>query len=158
MQISFEQSKGGYTTTFLDKVSKAEYKVKSRYLFGADGARSTIIRQLDIPLIQKPGQGLAINVLVKADLSHLVKHRMGNLHWIMQPDIECPDFAWSGIVRMVRPWNEWMFIFFPSPSAPSGSALRPSNEEYLARVHQFIGDDTPAEILGVSKWYVYRWL
>ena len=75
-------------------------------MFGCDGARSQVLRQLKIPLIKKPGQGLAINVLVKVDLSHVVENRMGNLHWVMKPDEDSPAFNWSCIARMVKPWKE----------------------------------------------------
>ena len=140
------------TATVRDKVSNQEYKIRTKYLFGADGAQSQVVKQLDLPLIRKPGQGVAINVLVKADLSHLVDSRKGNLHWIMQPDREHPEFGWMGIARMVKPWDEWMFILFPARDADIN--IQPSEEEYLQRVHEMIGDDTPAEILNVSKWFI----
>jgi 2-polyprenyl-6-methoxyphenol hydroxylase-like FAD-dependent oxidoreductase len=140
------------TTTLRDNVSNLEYQVRTKYLFGADGARSQVVKQLDLPLLIKPGQGLAINVLVKADLSHLIKHRQGNLHWVMQPDKEHPQFGWMGIVRMVKPWHEWMFILFPTQNFDT--QIQPSKEEYLERVKDFIGDDTPAEILDISRWYI----
>ncbi len=89
-----------------DNITKQIYHIKSKYLFGADGARSQILRQLQIPLIKKPGQGLAINILAKVDLSDLVENRMGNLHWIMQPGEEFPAWGWTAIVRMVKPWHE----------------------------------------------------
>ncbi|KAL4810603.1 FAD binding domain-containing protein [Aspergillus unguis] len=151
--LDFEQNADGYYTVSLrDNVAKHEYRVRTKYLFGADGARSQVVKTLDLPLSIKPGQGLAINVLVKADLSHLVKYRQGNLHWVMQPDREHPEFGWQGIVRMVRPWDEWMFILFPNREADIH--IQPSNEEYMSRVRDFIGDDTPAEILDVSKWFI----
>lgn len=112
-----------------------------------------MVKQLNLPLAVLPGQGIAINVLVKADLSHLVKNRTGNLHWVMQPDCEHPNFSWMGIVRMVKPWNEWMFILFPDRSYDRSQG-KPSMEEYRKRVQEFIGDDTPAEILDVSSWYI----
>ncbi|KAE8387116.1 FAD binding domain-containing protein [Aspergillus alliaceus] len=144
--------------TLQDNLSRTQYPIRTKYLFGADGARSAIVKQLNLPLSVKPGQGLAINVLVKADLSHLMHHRTGNLHWVMQPDREHPAFGWMGIVRMVRPWDEWMFILFPErgyqAAATGNGNVEVSREEYLNRVKQFIGDDTPAEILSVSKWYI----
>lgn len=133
-------------------LSRHEYQVRTKYLFGADGARSEVVRQLKLPLAVKPGQGLAINVLVRADLSHLVEHRKGNLHWVMQPDREHPGFGWMAIIRMVKPWNEWMFILFPTGNFDPGA--NPSNAEYLQRVKEFIGDDTPAEIIDISKWNI----
>jgi 2-polyprenyl-6-methoxyphenol hydroxylase-like FAD-dependent oxidoreductase len=147
-----DEKAGTVTSTVRDKLTGLEYRIKSKYLFGADGARGEILRQLGIGLIKEPGRGLAINVLVRADLSHLMPNRMGNLHWILQPDVKHPDWGWTGIVRMVKPWKEWLFILFPSPG--TGTDFKPTRDEYLGRVKEFIGDDTPAEILGVSKWYI----
>lgn len=95
---------------------------------------------------------MAINVLVKADLSHLIEHRRGNLHWVMLPDKEHKEFGWMGIVRMVKSWHEWMFILLPTRECDP--QVTPSKEEYLKRVRDFIGDDTPAEILDVSKSFI----
>lgn len=153
--VSFvHDEKQRIVATLRDNLSQVEYCIRTKYLFGADGARSQIVKQLNLPLAVKPGQGLAINVLVKADLSHLVEHRKGNLHWVMQPDREHPGFGWMAIVRMVRPWDEWMFILFPTRDYDVAKTPNPSNEEYLHRVKQLIGDDTPAEIINVSKWYI----
>lgn len=135
-----------------DKLSKTEWRVRSKYLFGADGARSLIVKSLDLPMIVKPGQGVALNVLVEADLSHLIEHRPGNLHWVMQPDKEHPDFAWMGLVRMVKPWHEWMFILFPNREWTGD--VEPDPYALMQRVRDFIGDDTPAKILNVAKWVV----
>lgn len=103
------EADGKLLSRLRDDLTKAEYFVRSKYLFGADGARSNIVRQLEIPMIKKPGQGLALNVLVKVDLSEYVEARKGNLHWVFQPDQEYPDFAWSGLIRMVKPWHEYDF-------------------------------------------------
>jgi 2-polyprenyl-6-methoxyphenol hydroxylase-like FAD-dependent oxidoreductase len=150
--LSFEQEEKGVTVHVVDKITGLTYAIKAQYLFGADGARSKIMTQLDLPLEKHAGGGPAINVLVKADLSHLVKHRMGNLHWIMQPDREHPEYGWMSIVRMVKPWHEWMFILFPSPG--TDMSKRPTNAQYLARVKELIGDDTPAEVLRVNTWNI----
>jgi len=107
--LSFEHEPSGTIRSEIkDNLTDQTYTIRSKYLFGCDGARSQILRQLEIPLIKKPGQGLAINILVRVDLSHVVENRMGNLHWVMQPDKEHPDFGWNCIVRMVRPWHEYV--------------------------------------------------
>lgn len=139
-----------------DDVSKTTYKIQSRFLFGCDGARSQVIRELGIPLIKKPGQGLALNVLLKADLSHLVENRTGNLHWCFTPEKEHPKWGWACITRMVHPWDEWMFIFLPQPGADvKAEDMVVSNEDYLARAREIIGDDSvDMEILDVSKWWI----
>ncbi|KAL1838135.1 hypothetical protein VTJ49DRAFT_3014 [Mycothermus thermophilus] len=141
----------------VDEVTKRTYKIQSRYLFGCDGARSQVVREVGLPLIKKPGQGLALNVLVRADMSHLLKSRVGNLHWVFRPEeMDAPPWGWAAVVRMVRPWNEWMFIFFAAPGADlTASDMEASNEDYLARVKQLIGDDTvKVELLHVGKWWI----
>ncbi|KAK7708411.1 hypothetical protein SLS57_008992 [Botryosphaeria dothidea] len=150
--VSFSDEGTQVVTTLRDRLTGRLYAVRSRFLFGADGARSRVQQQLGLPLVKKPQQGLALNVLVKADLSHLMDARPGNLHWVFQPEKEHPAFAWQAIVRMVKPWHEWMFIMLPDPAA--GTAVDATKDEYLARVREMIGDDTPAEILDISKWYI----
>lgn len=157
--LSFEDhlaengEKGFVDVIVKDLIFSTVHKIRCRYLFGADGARSKIIRQLDLPMIQKPGGGLAWNVLVKADLAKLVEHRKGNLHWCYQHDVDHPDFAWIGFPRMVKPWNEWVFIMFPvegyQPDPP------PTKEQWMKRIKELIGDDSiDVEILNISKWLI----
>lgn len=147
---------GTVISTIRDDVLNHTYKIQSRFLFGCDGARSRIVRELDIPLIKKPGQGLALNVLVKADLSHVMGSRKGNLHWTFLPEKEYPPWGWAAVVRMVRPWNEWMFIFLPHPaSGVTAEQLDAPEAEYIARVKEMLGDDSiEPEILDVSKWQI----
>jgi flavin-dependent dehydrogenase len=99
------QEDGSILSRIRDDMTRTEYTVRSKYLFGCDGARSQVLRELKIPLVKKPGQGLALNV--KVDLSDYVEERKGNLHWVFQPERDYPDFAWSGLIRMVKPWNEY---------------------------------------------------
>lgn len=151
--LSFEDlGAKGVMTTLRDEISGRQYQIHSKYLFGADGARSRIVKQLDLPLMAKPGGGIAINVLVQVDLTPLMKYRQGNLHWVMQPDRAQCEFGQMAIVRMVKPWYEWMFILLPKQG---WTGPEPSQEEYLRQVKAFIGDDTiPAKILSVSKWNI----
>ena len=109
--VNFKKEENGKILSRIrDELTKTEYLVRSDYLFGCDGARSQVLRELQIPLIKKPGQGLALNVLVKVDLSDYVDARRGNLHWVFQPEREYSDFAWSGLIRMVKPWHELVSI------------------------------------------------
>lgn len=154
--LSFDdQGPKGVTTTVKEVDSGREYAIHSRFLFGCDGGRSQVVRQLDLPLLKKPGQGIALNVLVETDLSHLIKSRLGNLHWCIQPDRPYPRWGQMCIVRMVKPWHEWMFIVLPEPGWDPKIDKEPTNEEYMARIREWIGDDTiPARILGTSKWAI----
>lgn len=151
--IDFVQDAEGATSTLRDNITGAEYKIRSKYLFGADGARGEVFRQLDLPLDVRPDQGLAFNVHLKADLSSYMQYRTGNLHWLLQPDREHPLFGWACIARMVKPWDEWLFIVLPERGKEL--EINPTNEEWLGRMKEFIGDDSiDTEILGVSKWRI----
>ncbi|EFZ04288.2 2,4-dichlorophenol 6-monooxygenase [Metarhizium robertsii ARSEF 23] len=151
--VSFARDGAGrIVSTLYDEVLQLHFTVRSKYLFGADGARSRIMKQLQVPMIAKPGKGVAINVLVRADLSNLITHRMGNLHFILQPDRPHPLFGWLCIARMVKPWHEWMFILFPHQQARSEE---PSEEEYAKHVGALIGDPSiDVKVLGISPWNI----
>ncbi|KAH8659796.1 2,4-dichlorophenol 6-monooxygenase [Xylariales sp. PMI_506] len=149
----FEQHADGTISSYLvDNLTKASFVVKSKYLFGCDGARSTVLRQLGVPLNKKPGQGLALNVLVDVDLSEYIEARKGNLHWVFQPEKPYPNFAWSGLIRMIKPWHQWMFILFPQDAA---TFQMPTDEQLLERCRDIVGrDDLPIKLIDVSKWYI----
>ncbi|KAJ5279269.1 hypothetical protein N7478_004641 [Penicillium angulare] len=151
--VSCSQDNEGITSILRDNITGSEYKIRSKYLFGADGARSEVFRQAGLELNVSPDQGLAYNVHLKADLSRYMQYRTGNLHWLLQPDREHPLFGWACIARMVKPWDEWLFIVLPE----RGKELdfEPTNEQWLGRMKEFIGDDSiDTEILGVSKWRI----
>jgi 2-polyprenyl-6-methoxyphenol hydroxylase-like FAD-dependent oxidoreductase len=145
---------GPITSTIQDTLTGHKYQIRSKYLFGCDGGRSQVIRQLAIPLKKEPGQGLAINVHARMDLNKFMKHKEGVLHWTFQPEIDHPPWAWSVIVRMVEPWNEWMFIVLPEPGF-TDFTVKPTHEECMKRMRQCVGDDSvDIEILDVAKWYI----
>ncbi|CAG8060608.1 unnamed protein product [Penicillium salamii] len=151
--VNFTEDKDGVLSTLKDNISGALYQIHSKYLFGADGARSEVFRQLELPLDVRPDQGVAYNVHLKADLSSYMQYRTGNLHWLLQPDREHPLFGWACIARMVKPWNEWLFIVLPERGKEL--TITPTNAEWEKRMKEFIGDDSiPTEILGVSKWRI----
>jgi 2-polyprenyl-6-methoxyphenol hydroxylase-like FAD-dependent oxidoreductase len=142
------------TSTILDKFTGQTYQISSKYLFGCEGARSPIMRQLDIPLLRQPSQGLAFNIIVNIDLSKHVETCMGNLHWCLTPEIEHPPWGFAAVVRAVKPWNQWMFVVLPQPGYDDFKTV-PTHEEIIPRLRQWIGDDSlPFEIVNVSKWLI----
>ena len=49
--------------------------------------------------------------------------------------------------------HRWMFILLPAPNA--GVEFETTDEEYLKRIKEFVGDDSiPVEILSISKWFI----
>ncbi|KAF5865429.1 hypothetical protein ETB97_003687 [Aspergillus alliaceus] len=86
-QFTDDTGKHEYICTIQDLISHGTWKIRTQYLFGADGARSNIARSLDFKFISKPSSGKACNVLLRADLAHLMsKERHAALHWFLKPD------------------------------------------------------------------------
>jgi len=108
--ISHEQDADGVTVTLLDHVTGKEYQLRCKYLIGADGARSKVVSDLDLPLEGKMGLSGSINVVFEADLSKYVKHRPSVLYWVIQPGSQIGGLG-IGVVRMVRPWDKWLCIW-----------------------------------------------
>ena len=156
--ISFYENaeEGHVDVTVRDLVFNKTYNIRCKYLFGADGARSTIQRQLGLPLVKgEPSGGSAWNIFVKADLSKYMTTRQGSLHWIYQHDVDHPDFAWIGFPRVVDQWDRWLIIFFPVNGYQPDMNAPPSEEQWMKRVKQFIGDDSIAvEILDIARWQI----
>lgn len=79
--LAFGREPGG---TIISKVqnnlAKHIYQIRSKYLFGYDGARIQVLRKLQTPSIRKPRQGLTINLLVTVDLKYIVENRRGNFY------------------------------------------------------------------------------
>lgn len=124
--------------------------IRSRFLIGADGARSAVIEHLGIPIDGKQ-LNTAFNVHIKADLSRYLEVRPGCLNWILNPD--APQWSAVGNFRMVRPWNE--FVVSLHPATKDGAPFEPTNKDIVTRLHQMIGDDTvPIEILSSFRWTI----
>lgn len=151
--LSFFPAAADRTTCLVhDRTTNTQYHITTKYLFGADGGRSVIARDLGLPMTAIPGGGLAYNVVARADLSHIMPYRHGNLHWCLRMQ---RDYPFMCVNRMVKPWHEWMFVFFPKgPDAPNPER---SNEEWKELIQDCIGEeagDVEVEILGVSKWLI----
>ena len=137
-------------STVRDRLVGNEYRIASRYLFGADGGRSLVAIRLNLPFkVAAPG-GLAYNVLVRCDLSHLMKHRAGNLHWNMRLERDDP---WIINIRMVKPWFEWLMVAIPKD--PFVTVKEWTAEQWREALRDLIHDpEAKVEVLGISKWQI----
>ncbi|KAI9024617.1 FAD binding domain protein [Hyaloraphidium curvatum] len=125
--------------------------VRSRYLYGADGARSKVAVDAGLPFKGQMGLAGSVNVVFECDLSRYVAHRPSVLYWIVQSQADPKSRGVGmGVVRMVRPWNEWMLIW----GCPT-EGKKFTNDEALAIVRQLVGvPDLDAKIKSVSTWTV----
>jgi 2,4-dichlorophenol 6-monooxygenase len=149
--VSHLQDNDGVTVTCNDRLTNKHFTVRAKYLVGADGGNSLVAEHTGLPFEGKMGVGGSINIQIKADLSKFVAHRPSVLYWVMQPGADVGGIG-MGVVRMVRPWNEWLIIWGYDINQPA-----PEISESFAKsvCHQLIGDSTvPIEIIGTSTWTV----
>ncbi|RSL57019.1 hypothetical protein CEP53_006600 [Fusarium sp. AF-6] len=126
-----------YICTLHDDITKQTFEVRTKYLFGADGARSWTARHFDIKFLSKGGGPKACNVLLRADLgTHLSKERYSGLHWIVQPD------------RIIFP------AFGPGGTNPF-EGLTADSQELVDLVRHLVGDESiDVDILQLDPWTV----
>ncbi|MEO0979590.1 MAG: FAD-dependent monooxygenase, partial [Pseudomonadota bacterium] len=149
--LSHEQDADGVTTTCLDRLSGKEFTVRSKYLVGADGGNSLVAEHAGLPFEGKMGVGGSMNILFRADLSKYVAHRPSVLYWVMQPGADVGGIG-MGLVRMVRPWNEWLIVWGYDINQPA-----PEVDEAMATdvARQLVGDpDLTIELISANTWTV----
>jgi 2,4-dichlorophenol 6-monooxygenase len=145
------QDAEGVTTTCLDRLTGKEVTIRSKFLVGADGGNSLVAAQEDLPFEGKMGVGGSMNILFRADLSKYVAHRPSVLYWVMQPGADVGGIG-MGLVRMVRPWNEWLIVWGydinqPAPKVDTAMATE------VAR--QLVGDpNLEIELISANTWTV----
>lgn len=98
------------TTQVRDRLTGAEYAIRSQYLVGADGARSKVAADLDLAMEGPGAVGGSMSIIFEADLSRFVAHRPSVLYWMVQPGAEREGVG-LGVLRMIKPWHEWMLMW-----------------------------------------------
>jgi 2,4-dichlorophenol 6-monooxygenase len=149
--VAHTQDKDGVTVTCKDRLTDKNFTVRAKYLIGADGGNSLVAEHADMKFEGKMGNGGSINILFKADLSRYVAHRPSVLYWVMQPGADVGGIG-MGVVRMIRPWNEWLIIWgydITQPAPKVDAAMATS----VAR--QLVGDpELEIELISASTWTV----
>ncbi len=145
------QDADGVTTTCRDRLTGRDLTIRSAYLVGADGGNSGVAANEGLPFAGAMGVGGSMNILFRADLSRYVEHRPSVLYWVLQPGADVGGIG-MGLVRMVRPWYEWLIVWGyditqPPPVVDAALATQ------VAR--QLVGDPAlEIELLSASTWTV----
>ena len=149
--VSHTQDSDGVTVRVLDRVTGSEYSIRAKYLYAADGARSKVASEINLPFEGAMDIAGSMNITFKADISPFVNHRPSVLYWVVQPGANVGGIG-TGLVRMVRPWNEWLIVWGYDINGPA-----PEIDETMARqiVRNLLGmPDLEVEITGYSLWGV----
>jgi 2,4-dichlorophenol 6-monooxygenase len=147
--VGLVQDIDGVTVTVRDRVTGHEYPIRAKYVLGADGGRSQVAADIGLPFEGQMDLAGSMNIVFHADLSQLVAHRPSVLYWILQPGADIGGIG-LGLVRMVRPWNEWLIVWGYDISQPPPEV----DDEMATRiVHELVGDPTiPVTIRSTSLW------
>ena len=149
--LSLEQDADGVTATVQDLVTGQQHKVRAKYLLGADGGRSKVAEDIGLPMEGRMGVAGSMNIVIEADLSRYVAHRPSVLYWVMQPGSDVGGIG-MGLVRMVRPWNEWLILWGYDIHQPAPVVTDAMATEIA---HNLIGDHTiPIKVKSTSVWTV----
>jgi 2,4-dichlorophenol 6-monooxygenase len=147
--VGLVQDDEGVTVTVRDRLSGHTYRIRATYVIGADGGRSQVARDVDLPFEGRMDVAGSMNIVFTADLSRFVEHRPSVLYWVLQPGSNIGGIG-MGLVRMVRPWDEWLVVWGyditqPPPEIDDAAATK--------IVHDLVGDDTvPVTIRSISLW------
>ena len=149
--LSHIEDEDGVLSTCLDKLSNKEIKIRSKYLVGADGGNSKVAENIDLPFEGKMGVGGSMNILFKADLSKYVAHRPSVLYWVLKPGADIGGIG-MGLVRMIRPWNEWLIVWGYDINQPAPKV----DKDFATKVaRDLVGDpELEIDLLSVSTWTV----
>jgi 2,4-dichlorophenol 6-monooxygenase len=149
--LSHVQDEHGVTATVQDRLTGYEYTIRSRYLVGADGARSKVADELGLTIEGVMGRAATIYTHFKADLTKYVAHRPSILHWIMTPGAAYGEIG-MGTLRAIRPWTEWIAGWGYDINGPTPETVPAS---VLPRIHEMIGDpDIDIEIINITTWQI----
>ncbi len=147
--LSHRQDPDGVEVQVRDRLTGTDYPIRAKYLIGADGARSAVAADIALPMEGRMDIAGSMNITFKADIEQYVGHRPSVLYWVIQPGSNVGGIG-AGLVRMIRPWNEWLVVWGydingPAPEVDEASATQ--------IVRNLLGTpDLPVEITGTSLW------
>src|SRR3954465_15699626 len=147
--LSLVQDAEGVTATVRDRLTGEVYEIRAKYLIGADGGRSKVAQDIGLPMEGQMDVAGSMNIIFHADLSRYVADRPSVLYWVLQPGADVGGIG-LGLVRMVRPWDEWLIVWGYDINEPPPEV----DEEFATKVaHELIGDDTiPITLRSTSLW------
>ena len=147
--LSHVQDADGVDVRVRDRLTGAVYTIRAKYLIGADGARSMVAADAGLPMEGQMDIAGSMNITFKADISAYVGHRPSVLYWVIQPGSNVGGIG-TGLVRMVRPWNEWLIVWGYDISEPPPAVDAQAATQI---VRSLLGlPELDVEITGTSLW------
>jgi 2,4-dichlorophenol 6-monooxygenase len=149
--VELSQSDDAICALVRERSHATSVLLRSKYLLGADGARSLVARQAGLNYEGEDGISASATIHFHADLSRYVAHRPGVLYWNLAPG--AGGFRGLGTLICYQPWFDWAVAFSYRPEDQDGG----DESKALTRLRAIIGDpEVDIEILNISKWTINR--
>ncbi|MBB4711305.1 2,4-dichlorophenol 6-monooxygenase [Streptomyces luteogriseus] len=149
--LSHTQDADGVTALVRDRLRGDTYEIRAKYLIGADGGRSKVAEDAGLPMGGQMGVAGSINIVFEADLARYTAHRPSTLYWVLAPGATVGGIG-AGLVRCVRPWNEWLIVWGYDVNAGAPDL---TTEYAESIVRALVGDDdVPVTVKSSSAWTV----
>jgi 2-polyprenyl-6-methoxyphenol hydroxylase-like FAD-dependent oxidoreductase len=142
--VELRQDATGVTARVADLAAGDTYEVRAGYLLGCDGRAGAVRPAVGIGTSGKDPLGGMLNIYLRADLTHLVAHRLSPLYWIVNPDT-------PGVLITLNGTDRWLL------NVPYDGRTEHPPERCAELARRAIGDDTvDVEVLGVNPWQMTR--
>jgi 2,4-dichlorophenol 6-monooxygenase len=149
--VRHEQDSDGVTAMLRDRLDGRQFSVRARYMVGADGARSSVVEHLDLPIEGRMARAGTVYTIFNANLSRYSKNRPSILNWIVTADASFGEIG-MGLLRAVRPWTQWIagWGFDIEKGEPDLSV-----DSVREKIRVLIGDPAiDLDIVRTSIWYI----
>ncbi len=140
--LGLEQDETGVTARIKDRQGNTK-SLRARYLIAADGAGSTVRRQLNIAFDGPPMLAQFCTIHLRSDFTSLAAKRPGVLYWILNPDIRGVF-----IVHNMRKSQVFMVPY----DTQKMTAANFDMDKCRDLVEKAIGKPHPFEIIGIDHW------
>ena len=142
---TFSDDGDGVHATLLDSVTGERRHVRSRYLVGADGARSTVRKLIDARLVGDGGYSSNLNFVFRSRKLEAM-HQLGPaiMYWMVNPDVPA----------LLGPMSDdglWYFI-----ATKVAADADPAKVDAAALIRLSTGLDVDVEIVSADPWVARR--
>lgn len=142
--VGIQQDASGVNARCVDDEGH-EIRLRTRYAVGADGARSTVRRQLGIEMLGSAALGHQINITFQADLQRALRGRPVNLAMILNP-------SERGLLLNIDAEGTWTTQAIYSPEAGQGPEAY-TDERCVQVIRTHVGDpDLEVRLVRSAPW------
>ena len=143
---SFEAGGQGVVAAVKDLATGETQTVRSRYLIGADGARSRVREAIGAKMVGEAGFSRNYSIIFRAsDLARRQTHGRAIMYWMINEDVP----------SLLGPMDEQGLWFFMATKLPGN--LDPADVDPVDLIRRGTGiHDLPIDIVGTDPWVAHR--